>query len=172
MSRDMTLFVDDDGTAYHIYSSEFNSTTHIAKLTDDYLDHTGQYARAFVARWMEAPTLFKHNAPTTLSPPAAPDGPPTPRATPSPTPSSDLGRNSKIPASAPDADITFGGQGTYVLPVFGKSGAFIFMADRWNPENAVDGRYIWLPIEFGPDKTVRIVWKDEWTLDVFEKVHP
>ena len=30
MSRDMTLFVDDDGTAYHIYSSEENLTLHIA----------------------------------------------------------------------------------------------------------------------------------------------
>ncbi|WP_418670738.1 glycoside hydrolase family 43 protein, partial [Akkermansia sp.] len=36
MSRDMTIFVDDDGKAYHIYSSEENSTTHIAELTPDY----------------------------------------------------------------------------------------------------------------------------------------
>ena len=35
MSRDMTLFVDDDGKAYHIYSSEENLTLHIAELTDD-----------------------------------------------------------------------------------------------------------------------------------------
>ena len=42
MSRDMTIFVDDDGTAYHIYSSEENSTTHIAELTPDYTEHTGR----------------------------------------------------------------------------------------------------------------------------------
>ena len=36
MSRDMTIFVDDDGKAYHIYSSAENSTTHIAELTPDY----------------------------------------------------------------------------------------------------------------------------------------
>mgnify|MGYP000343887308 CR=1 FL=1 len=41
MSRDMTLFVDDDGKAYHIYSSEENLTLHIAELTDDYLQHSG-----------------------------------------------------------------------------------------------------------------------------------
>jgi hypothetical protein len=29
MARDMNLFVDDDGTAYHIYTSEENSTVHI-----------------------------------------------------------------------------------------------------------------------------------------------
>lgn len=47
MSRDMTLFVDDDGKAYHIYSSEENLTLHIAELTDDYLGHSGRYIRIF-----------------------------------------------------------------------------------------------------------------------------
>ena len=41
MSRDMTLFVDDDDQAYHIYSSEDNASLHVAELTDDYQDYTG-----------------------------------------------------------------------------------------------------------------------------------
>ena len=32
MARDMTLFVDDDGKAYHIYASEENSTLQISQL--------------------------------------------------------------------------------------------------------------------------------------------
>lgn len=59
MSRDMTLFVDDDGKAYHIYSSEENLTLHIAELTDDYLQHSGRYIRIFPGGHNEAPTLFK-----------------------------------------------------------------------------------------------------------------
>ncbi len=43
----MTLFVDDDGKAYHIYSSEDNLTLQIAELADDYLSHTGKYIRIF-----------------------------------------------------------------------------------------------------------------------------
>ncbi len=35
MARDMTIFIDDDGKAYHIYSSEDNLTLQIAQLTDD-----------------------------------------------------------------------------------------------------------------------------------------
>lgn len=35
-SRDMTVFQDDDGTAYIIYSSEENRTLYIARLNDDY----------------------------------------------------------------------------------------------------------------------------------------
>ena len=57
MARDMNLFVDDDGIAYHIYSSEENSTLHISQLTDDYTSYSGKYARFFPGRFMEAPAL-------------------------------------------------------------------------------------------------------------------
>ena len=50
MSRDMTIFVDDNGKAYHIYSSEGNITLHIAELTPDYTGHNGKYVRVFVNR--------------------------------------------------------------------------------------------------------------------------
>ena len=36
-SWDMTLFVDDDGQAYHVYASEEDSTLHISLLSDDCL---------------------------------------------------------------------------------------------------------------------------------------
>ena len=58
-------------------------------------------------------------------------------------------------------DRTFESQSTYVLPVEGKDDAFIFMADRWVPEDPIDGRYVWLPIEFEDDRpTLR--WRDTW----------
>ena len=59
MARDMNLFVDHDGKAYHIYSSEENSTTHISQLTDDYTNYSGKYARFFPDRYMEAPVVFR-----------------------------------------------------------------------------------------------------------------
>jgi hypothetical protein len=37
------------------------------------------------------------------------------------------------------------------------------MADRWRPANAIDGRYVWLPIEFEQDKPI-IKWVPEWKL--------
>jgi len=45
MSRDMTIYVDDNGKAYHIYASEENQTIQIAELTDGYMSHTGRYVR-------------------------------------------------------------------------------------------------------------------------------
>ncbi|MCC5691552.1 hypothetical protein LH484_26610, partial [Klebsiella pneumoniae] len=47
MARDMTLYVDDDGKAYHIFSSEENKTLHIAELSDDYTSHTGKFSRVY-----------------------------------------------------------------------------------------------------------------------------
>ncbi len=45
--REMTVFVDDDGSGYLIYSSEKNATVHIAELTPDYTDVTGRYGGYF-----------------------------------------------------------------------------------------------------------------------------
>ena len=101
MSRDMTIFVDDNGKAYHIYSSEGNITLHIAELTPDYTGHNGKYVRVFVNRYMEAPAICKHNgkyymiasgcsgwAPNAARSAVAPAWP-------------DRGRSSKIPAWGP-----------------------------------------------------------------------
>ena len=58
MARDMTLFVDKNGKAYHIHSSEENMTLHFAELTDDYLNFTGKYVRVLPGDSNEAPALF------------------------------------------------------------------------------------------------------------------
>jgi hypothetical protein len=113
-SRDMTLFVDDDGKAYHICSSESNSTIHINQLTDDYLDFNGRYVRAFVGKRMEAPSFY-HS------------------------------------------------QSTFFLQVQGTD-QIIYMGDRWRPENAIDGRYVWLPVEWQDGRFV-LRWQPEWKLD-------
>ncbi len=167
MVRDMTLFVDNDGKAYHIYASEYNGTIQIAELTDDYLGHSGKYARAFVGRWMEAPTVFKHNGLyyfigsgcTGWIPNAA-------RYAVAKSiwgPWKELGN----PCIGSDAETTFNSQSTFVLPIAGKKDAFIFMADRWNPKNAIDGRYVWLPIQFNGDK-IELSWFKKWKLDTFK----
>lgn len=59
MSRDQTVFVDDDGRAYQFYSSENNATMYISLLTDDYLKPSGRFTRNFVKESREAPAVFK-----------------------------------------------------------------------------------------------------------------
>jgi hypothetical protein len=163
MARDQTLFVDDDGTAYHVYASEENSTLQISRLTDDYLAPAGDYVRVFPGRFMEAPALFRHEGRYYLIASGctgwAPNAGRSAVADSIWGPWTELGN----PAVGPGADLTFESQSTFVLPVRGRPAAFIFMADRWCPKNAIDGRYVWLPILFRNGR-VEIEWRDEWRL--------
>ena len=49
-------------------------------------------------------------------------------------------------------ELTFGSQSTCVLNVADRDNAFIAMFDLWQPENAIDGRYVWLPIRLYGDR--------------------
>jgi hypothetical protein len=161
MARDMNLFVDEDGTAYHIYSSEENSTLHISRLTDDYLSYVGQYCRIFSGRYMEGAALFKRKGKYYLF--ASDCTGWAPNAARSAVADHILGEWKELgnPCMGKDSALTFYSQSTYVLPVQGKNDVFIFMADRWNPKDAIDGRYVWLPIAFEGDKPI-IRWYDKW----------
>ena len=167
MARDMNLFVDDDGSAYHIYSSEENSTLHISKLSDDYLSSSGKYMRLFPGRYMEGATLFKHNGKYYII--ASDCTGWSPNAARSAVADQIFGNWTELgnPCIGPDADLTFHSQSTYVLSVQGKKDGLIFMADRWAPKNAIDGRHIWLPLLFENDKPL-LKWADSWNLDVFK----
>ena len=168
MSRDMTLFVDDDKKAYHIYASEDNLTLHIAELTDDYLGHTGKYIRIDPAGHNEAPAIFKKNGRYFMITSGCTGW--DPNAARLLTADHILGEWTlhPNPAVGKGAEVTFHSQSTYILPVAGKKDAFIFMADRWRPENPIDGRYVWLPVLFEDGMPV-LKWFNKWDLSVFDE---
>ncbi|MFN8254397.1 MAG: glycoside hydrolase family 43 protein [Bacteroidales bacterium] len=168
MARDMNLFVDDDGSAYHIYSSEENSTLHISKLTDDYLSYSGQFIRIFSDRYMEGAALFKYKGKYYLI--ASDCTGWSPNAARSASADSIFGTWTELgnPCRGADSALTFHSQSTFVLKMAGKDDACIFMADRWNPKNAIDGRYVWLPFDFEGNKPV-LKWKDQWNLNYFKQ---
>lgn len=167
MARDMTLFVDDNGKAYHIYASEENLTLQIAELTADYLAHTGKYIRVAPTGHNEAPAVFKKNGRYYMITSGCTGW--APNAARLLVADSIMGNWQLYPnpCVGADADLTFNSQSTFILPVAGKNDAFIFMADRWNPKHPIDGRYVWLPIQFENGLPV-LKWIDEWTLDFFD----
>lgn len=167
MARDMQLFVDDDGKAYHIYSSEDNLTLHIAELSDDYQSHTGKYTRIAPAGHNEAPALFKKDGTYWMITSGCTGWDPNEARMFSAPSIWGPWTQHPNPCVGKDAELTFHGQSTFVLPVPGKKDAFIFMADNWRPKHPSDARYIWLPIQFNEGKPV-IQWRDSWTINDFD----
>lgn len=165
MSRDMTVYVDDDGKAYHIYSAEENLTLNIAELTDDYLDYTGRYLRVAPGGQNEAPAIFKRDGVywmiTSGCTGWAPNEARMFKAT------SLWGPWEQLPSPfvGKDAKKSFHTQGTYIFKVEGTEDGFVFMADRWNPRSLKNSRHIWLPIDFEADGTPVIRWVDGWSPD-------
>ncbi len=166
MARDMTLFVDDDKSAYHIYSSEENGCLHISQLTPDYLAPAGKYVRVFPGRFHEAPAIFKHHDKYYLITSGctgwAPNAARSAVADSIWGPWRELGN--PCVGSKEQTNVTFHSQATFVLPVPGNPNAFIFMGDRWQPQNPIDGRYIWLPLRV-VDGRPQIEWRDRWDLE-------
>jgi beta-xylosidase len=148
MARDQTVFVDDDGKAYHIYSSEDNMTLQIAELSEDYTAHTGRYARVAAGGQNEAPAIFKKDGTYWMITSGCTGWAPNKARMFSAKNIFGPWKQYDNPCVGPHSDTTFGGQSTYILKVAGEKDSFIFMADIWRPEHPSDARYIWLPIKF------------------------
>jgi acetyl esterase/lipase len=165
MSRNMNLFADDDANL--IYTSEENSTIHISRLASYYLTTTGEYIRVFSGRYMEDAALFKNQGHYYFVASGCTGW--NPNGARSAIADSVLGTWKELgnPCRGQDSALTFHSQSTFVLLVAGKKNALIFMADRWQPANAIDGRYIWLPVHFEGDGFT-ISWQKEWDLNYFD----
>ncbi|MGN6643239.1 MAG: glycoside hydrolase family 43 protein [Verrucomicrobiota bacterium] len=164
MSRDMTLFVDDDGKAYQFYASENNATLHVSLLTDDYLKPAGQYARICVGRSTEAPAVFKRDGKYYLIGSGCTGWEPNAARSAVATnifgPWTELGN----PCRGENAEKTFAGQSTFILPIAGRPGQFIALFDRWKKWDLQDSRHLWLPVKFDTEGRPTVPWQERWRL--------
>lgn len=172
---DITLYKDDDGKAYLITAHAWVKA-HV--LSDDYLSLTvthdlHPFRKGGPVRG-EAPAIFKYDGTyyllTSLLTGWAPNANTYASARDLLGPWEHKGEF----CTGPEANTTFRGQTTFVLPVIGQPGAFIFMADRMNAKNPREiedmhsATHIWLPITLdSAAKTIQVPWRDTWNLDVF-----
>jgi hypothetical protein len=162
MARDMTLFTDKDGKGWHVHSSEENMTLHFSELTDDYLDFTGKYYRVLPGESNEAPALFYAKGKYFMFTSGTTGWKPNPGR----LAAADQITGEWKPLGNPcrgteeENKITFGSQSTFVLPLNQKKNIFIFMGDRWTPQNLAGSPHIWLPVEWENDLPV-LRWHKE-----------
>ena len=169
MSRDQTVFVDDDGIGYHFYSSRDNYDMRVHSLTDDFLNTSGQDTMIFESgAHREAPAIFKCNGTYYLITSAATGWSPNAARYDVSTYIWKRPWTKKTnPCSGAGADTTFGGQSTFVFKVPGYANAYIFMADRWTTNNLANSLHIWLPITILANGDIKIAWQAQWDLSVF-----
>jgi len=171
MARDMTLFIGRDGKAYHIHSAEENMTLHFSELTDDYLDFTGRYYRVLPGESNEAPALFFARDRYYMFSSGTTGWRPNPARLSVAEKITGEWKTIGNPCRGTDEEnrITFGSQSTFVISPRNKKNVYIFMGDRWTPQNLADSRHIWLPVEW-EDAMPVIRWHEEWDIDKLKKV--
>jgi hypothetical protein len=172
MSRDMSLFKDDDGTAYIIYSSEENYSLFISKLDTDYTYLATKpddavkgedFTRPYIGAHREAPALFKRGDTYYLITSGATGWDPNPASYATATEILGEWTDHGNPCEGEDAATTFGSQSTHVIPLDPDAGTYIYMGDRWTPDDLAGAPYIWLPLTFGEGTSLSLEWQDEWS---------
>ena len=164
--RDMNLFADDDGSCWHVFSSESNNTAHIVRLSDDFLSYAGPSHRIFVGDRSEAMALFKRDGTYWCICSGctgwAPNEARYYRAENLAGPWERMGNpcTGVNPMNGFGPEKTWGGQSSAVFRVEGAD-RFVAMFDIWNPKNQLDSRYIWQEIVF-TEKGIEIPWCSEW----------
>jgi len=166
MSRDITAFVDDDGSAYMVSAAANNANLNVYRLTADYTGIASLVQVLWAGSYREAPALFKRNGVYFLLTSAATGWAPNQQRY--ATATSIAGTWSGL-ADVGDST-AFGSQTAYVLPVQGTSGtAYLYLGDRWAGAwggPVVDSRYVWLPLSFPSSTTMSMAYAGTLSVDV------
>jgi hypothetical protein len=162
MSRDDTLFVDDDGTAYFISAANENADLMVYELSADYLTVKRLVIKLFAGQKREAPALFKDQGTYYLITSAA----------------TGWDANQARYATAQNMNgpwselrnlgngTTYDTQPTYIIPVRGtKQTTYIYAGDRWQDPDLASSKYIWLPLELSVGQLTLDNYAD-WSLDL------
>jgi hypothetical protein len=165
MSRDITVFVDTDGTGYMVSAARENYDLHIYRLTTDYTGVASLVANPWPGGHREAPALFKRGGVYFMLTSGATGWNPNQQRY--ATATSLAGPWSSM---ADVGDTTaYGSQTAYVLPVQGSTAtSYLYLGDRWGNSfggTVDDSRYVWLPLTFPTSRSMSMSWSPEITVD-------
>ena len=162
-SRDISQFIDKDGSAYILYEDRKVWGTRIVKLSDDYMELEKEVAVLEYVK-MEGGGIIHKDGLYYIVGSRLTGWMPNPNIY-STAPSLE-GPWSKFELIAPRKVKTYGSQTTMLLTVAGsKDTSYIFLGDIWKPKTQHISTYLWMPLEVGDGK----LWLPEpkpWKIDV------
>lgn len=162
MSRDCTLFVDDDGTAYFISAARENADLLMYRLSEDYLTIDEQVRTLWPGQYREAPALMKRNGVYFMVTSGCTGW--------EPNQGKYAYSHSLTGLWSQLYDLggptTYDTQPTYILPLHGSTAtSYLYLGDRWFPSDYHRSSYVMLPIEFPTDTTMKLDWADTVEID-------
>jgi len=166
MSRDCTLFVDDDATAYFVSASNHNADLHIYRLTSSYTAIDALVKQLWIGQSREAPCLFKRNGVYFIVSSGCTGWSPN---------QGKYGYATSITGSWSSLQnlgdsTTYQSQSTYVLCIQGtQSTTYLYMGDRWARawgDYTDYSRYVWLPLDFPTNTSMSMDYLPALEIDV------
>ncbi|WP_367128534.1 RICIN domain-containing protein [Saccharothrix sp. HUAS TT1] len=165
MSRDITLFRDDDGAGYMISAARENADLHVYRLTADYRQVESRVRVLWAGSWREAPAMFKRDGVYFLLTSGATGWDPNQQKY--ATASSVAGTWSALRDIGDGT--AYGSQTAFVLPVQGtQTTSYLYLGDRWAGAwdgRVNDSRYVWLPLTFPSSTTMSMSYASQLTID-------
>lgn len=165
MSRDITTFVDTDGTGYMISAANENADLHVYRLTADFTAPEALVNTLWAGRWREAPALFKRDGVYFLLTSGSTGWSPNQQKY--ATADSITGSWSELKDIGDST--TYRSQTAYVLTVQGTEGtSYLYMGDRWGNSmggTVADSAYVWAPLTFPTSTTMTMGYSPRLTID-------
>ncbi len=158
MSRDCTLYKDNDGTAYFFSSARENYDMMLYRLTDDYQDTKEQLATLWPGGHREAPALVKRGDYYFLITSGCTGWAPN---------QAKYAYSKSITGPWSDLinlgdETTYNSQSTYIIPLEGKkSTSYLYVGDRWDGNQYFNSTYVFLPLLFKSETGLYLNWTPE-----------
>ena len=165
MSRDCTVFIDDDGAAYFISAARENQDLMVYRLTDDYLAVEELVKVLWPGQCREAPALFKRQGKYYMLTSACTGW--APNQGKYAVCDTLTGRWSELRDFGDGT--TYRSQPAFVVTLDEGNDEILYVGDRWNGKHYHESTYVFLPLKFDADGNLFMAYGEETTVDLKNK---
>ncbi|MFW5987890.1 MAG: family 43 glycosylhydrolase [bacterium] len=164
MSRDCTLFKDEDNRAYFISAANNNADLHVYRLTRDYLNIDELVNVLWPGQYREAPVMIKKDRNYIMITSGCTGWQPN---------QSKYGYTTNLKENWTELknlgnETTYDTQPTYVIKIKGSDKTnYLYIGDRWDGDNYHNSKYKFLPLDIvkGEKINCKLKWAKKVVID-------